>query len=156
MFEKMPVGVSLSILHRSFKRRMDEKLKDTELTGVQFGVLAQIHRFEMQGMQEINQKMLEKHIRVTHPTMTEIIKKLEKKGLISCETSILDRRQKRISTTEKAHQLHLKVDRVENEVFNLLCEGLSAEQRQQFIEITDIMLANVFKDYPKGDENCGD
>jgi len=153
MFSEIPVGLRFSILHRAFRQQMDEYLKEQDLTGAQFHILCQIKRFEESGVEEINQKMLERYSRVTHPTMTEIIKKLEKKGFIRCETSTIDRRHKNISATEKSGQLHLDINRIEKQVFDWLCEGLSDKQKEQFTSITDIMLENAFKDCRKGSGN---
>ena len=52
------------------------------LTAVQLRVLGELSRSESKGVEEINQKDLEKALAVTHPTMTEIIKRLEKKNAV--------------------------------------------------------------------------
>ena len=76
MEKEMPIGLRFSLLHRSFKKQLDEQLKEKELTGVQFGVLGQLGRLERSGQGEVYQKDLELATHVTHPTMTEIIKRL--------------------------------------------------------------------------------
>ena len=42
MEKEMPIGLRFSLLHRSFKKQLDELLREKELTGVQFGVLGQL------------------------------------------------------------------------------------------------------------------
>ena len=54
------------------------------LTAVQLRVLGEVSRSESKGVEEINQKDLEKALAVTHPTMTEIIKRLEKNNAVIC------------------------------------------------------------------------
>ena len=78
MEKELPIGLRFSLLHRSFKKQLDEQLKEKELTGVQFGVLGQLGRLERSGQGEVYQKDLELATHVTHPTMTEIVKRLEK------------------------------------------------------------------------------
>ena len=149
------MGLRFSLLHRAFRRKLDEHLREMDLTGVQFGVLGQLARLEELGEGEINQRALETASHVTHPTMTEIIKRLEQKGFIACKPSAADRRNKCISSTEKARALHREVDRVDEEVYSWLCEGLSPEQREELSELTGIMLENALKVYGKGcDRNC--
>ena len=151
----IPMGLRFSLLHRAFRRKLDERLKELDLTGVQFGVLGQLARLEEQGQGEINQRALETATHVTHPTMTEIIKRLEQKGFIVCRPSAADRRNKSIASTEKARCLHREVDRVDEAVFKWLCRGLSQEQVEQLTEITGLMLQNALKEYGKGcDSHC--
>ena len=155
MDNSIPMGLRFSLLHRAFRRKLDDHLRERELTGVQFGVLGELARLEHQGQGEINQRALETASHVTHPTMTEIIKRLEQKGFIVCTPSPSDRRNKCIASTEKARNLHREVDQADDEVFQWLCTGLSEEQMEQLVSITDVMLKNAFNLYEKGcDKHC--
>ena len=145
------MGLRFSLLHRAFRRKLDEHLREQELTGVQFGVLGELARLE-EGGGEINQRALETASHVTHPTMTEILKRLEQKGFIVCRPSAADRRNKCVSSTEKARSLHREIDRLDEAVFQWLCTGLSPEQVEQLTAITDVMLKNVLEAYRKGCE----
>ena len=71
-------GLRFSILDREFKKKLEERANRMGLTAVQLRVLGELSRAESMGACEINQKDLEKALAVTHPTMTEIIKRLEK------------------------------------------------------------------------------
>ena len=150
MEQTLPLGLRFSLLHRSFKKKMDALLREKDLTGVQFGVLGALMRMEHGGAEEINQKDLEQLTHVTHPTMTDIIRRLEKKELIRCEVSQRDRRYKRISSTEKFQCLRQQVMAVEDETTRWLCRGLSPEQLRQLTEITDVMLRNALESCGKG------
>ena len=143
MEKEMPIGLRFSLLHRSFKKQLDEQLKEKELTGVQFGVLGQLDRLERSGQGEVYQKDLELATHVTHPTMTEIIKRLEKQGFVVCRPGKKDRRYKCICSTEKSKQLGREMAEVDRQVFDRLCSGLSAEQKASLIAMTDIMLDNA-------------
>lgn len=155
MEQEMPVGLRFSLLHRSFRRRMDELLREKDLTGVQLGVLGALERLEREDAGEVNQKDLEQLTRVTHPTMTDLLRRLEKKELIRCEVSCRDRRYKCISSTEKAEALKQELGRVEEETFRWLCRGLSAGQIEELLRITDVMLQNVTESCGKGcDPGC--
>ena len=161
MKHDLPYGLRFSILGRTFKRQLDERLLEKELTGVQLGVLKELGRLEVSGVAEVNQRDLEKASHVTHPTMTEILKRLERKGFIRCCQSSHDRRHKCISSTEKTRQLRQELSDMDSAILAELSRGLSREQLETLWETLDVMLDNAFQTCKKGcDENdqktCGE
>ena len=152
MEERLPIGLRFSLLHRAFRRRMDALLSEKGLTGVQFGVLMALLRMEKEGAEEISQRALEERARVSHATMTEILKRLEKKGFVRSEQSLRDRRFKCIHATEKASLLRDEHVEAENEIFSGLCRGLSERQVADLLASMDLMLENAWKDKQKGGE----
>lgn len=142
MEHEMSLGIRFSILDRSFKRQLDVLLREKELTGVQFCVLRQLGRLEHSGCTAITQRDLEKASHVTHPTMTEIIKRLEKKGFIVSRVGETDRRCKLISSTDKAESLAVEMSSTEERVAAALTEGLSEEELRELLRLTDIMIKN--------------
>lgn len=156
MIRDIPIGVRFSMLNRAFKRKMDEMLSEKDLTGVQFGVLGSLVQLERQGRTEISQRDLEQISHVSHATMTDILRRLEKKEFIRSEQSSRDRRFKCISSTEKALGLEGEVAQVGQETFAWLARGLSEEQVEQLLSITDVMLHNAWADCGKGDNRTDD
>ena len=154
MQEQIPIGLRFSLLHRAFRRKMDALLSEKELTGVQFGVLGALIRLEQLGETEISQRALEEKTHVSHATMAEILKRLEKKGFLRSEQSARDRRCKRIRPTDKAYRLKDEMAEVESETFSWLCRGLSAQQIESLLSVTDLMLQNAWDDHRKGG-SCG-
>ena len=157
----LPYGMRFSILGRTFKRQLDERLLEKDLTGVQLGVLKELERLEASGVAEVNQRDLEKASHVTHPTMTEILKRLERKGFVCCCQSSHDRRHKCISSTEKSRQLRQELSCMDEAILEELSRGLSRQQLETLWEILDVMLDNAFNICKKGcDENdqktCGE
>lgn len=139
----VPRGLRFAILQKTMRRQMDEYVRETGLTGTQVGVLGELGRLEREGAGEVTQKALETAAHVTHPTMTELLKKLEKKGFVTCRTSEKDHRCKVVSATEKAHELHHAIGVFDNRVFTALCRGLSEREVAEFLRITDVMLENA-------------
>ena len=142
MTQELPVGLRFSILHRSFMKQLDALLQERGLTGVQFGVLGQLRRLEEQ-QAEVNQRDLEAATRVTHPTMTEIVKRLEKQGLVVCSPSARDRRYKSIRSTDKAVALRREMAAGDERVFRELCRGLDESEIASLLSVTDKMLSNA-------------
>lgn len=147
---ELPYGLRFSLLGRFFKKRLNEQLMEKDLTGVQLTVLKELERLENSGAAEVNQRDLENISHVTHPTMTEILKRLERKGFISCRRSSIDRRHKCVSTTGKARELHQQLNEMDEAVLRELSQGLTGEQVEQLWKITGVMLDNAFKYYKKG------
>ena len=153
MEDNLPVGLRFSLLHRAFRRKMDALLSEEELTGVQFGVLMALVHMESEGLEDVSQRALEERARVSHATMTEILKRLEKKGFLRMEQSLRDRRFKCIHAEEKAYLLKEELAELENETFSWLCRGLSEEQVETLQTCIDLMLRNAWEDKQKGGES---
>ena len=149
----MPLGLRFSLLHRSFRKKMDELLAEKELTGVQFGVLMALVRMEKESPEEISQRALEERTRVTHATMSEILRRLEKKGFLRCEQSVRDRRYKSIHAEDKAFLLKEELAEAENETFSWLCRGMSGRQVEDLLVSVDLMLQNAWEDKQRGGES---
>ena len=156
MEQNMPMGLRFSLLHRVFRKQLDARLQEKGLTGVQFGVLGQLRRLRRAGREEINQRDLEAATHVTHPTMTEIVKRLEKQGFVVCAPSERDRRFKSIRATEKAAALQQEMDELDESIFRELCEGLTPEELEALRSVTDKMLRNIFSQCQKerGQNGC--
>lgn len=159
MEHKMPMGLRFSLLHRAFMKQLNERLQEKGLTGVQFGVLGQLRRLRRAGQTEINQRDLEEATHVTHPTMTEIVKRLEKQGFVVCAPSERDRRFKSIRPTEKAVALQQEMDELDESIFRELCRGLSPEETEALTAGIDRLLENAYPCHHKnpkegGEGNC--
>ena len=153
MEKQLPIGLRFSLLHRAFRRRMDALLSEKELTGVQFGVLMALLRMEKEGQEDVSQRALEERARVSHATMTEILRRLEKKDFLRTEQSLRDRRFKCIHATEKASRLKDELAQVEDETFSWLCRGLSRQQIDSLLQSIDLMLQNAWEDKQQGGES---
>ena len=141
----VPRGLRFAILQKTIRRQMDEYVRGTGLTGTQVGVLGELGRLERESAGEVTQKALEAAAHVTHPTMTELLKKLESKGFITCRPSEVDRRCKAVVSTGKARALHQAIGEFDERVFTALCRGLSEGEIAEFLRITDVMLENAQK-----------
>lgn len=138
-------GLRFSILDREFKKKLESRANEMGLTSVQLRVLGELSRLESKGIEEINQKDLEKALLVTHPTMTEIIKRLEKKNAVVCTPSKMDKRYKKINCTDQFNNIHVELREMDWEIFNKICEGIPEENVQIFLEASEKMLENIDK-----------
>ena len=139
----MPFGLKISIIHRAFRKRLDERASDMGLTSVQLRVLGSISRLEAAGETEIHQNDLERLEHVTHPAMTKHIQQLERKGFVRCVPSEQDRRYKKIACTEKSAGMHRMILAHDREVFEELCKNLTRDQQELLLQLTDLLLKGI-------------
>lgn len=139
----MPPGLRFAILERAFKKRLGQWAGEKGLTTVQLWAICELCRLEKSGVEEVNQRDLERAERVSHPTMTEIIKRLEQKGFVHCAISETDRRYKKITATVKADAIHEELAAQDAAIFQELCRGLTQEQIDTLLQLTDLMLHNA-------------
>jgi DNA-binding MarR family transcriptional regulator len=139
----MPFGLKIAIINRTFRKKLDEKAASLGLTAVQLRVLGSISRLEAAGETEIHQNDLERIEQVTHPAMTKLLQRLESKELIRCVPSSQDRRYKKITCTEQSTDIYKIILEQDAEVFTELCKNLTEDQKQQFIQLADIILKSI-------------
>ena len=135
----IPIGAKFGVIHRAFRRELDASLRATELTGAQFSVLCALDRLE-RDRGEVSQRDLEEYCRSAHPTMTEILKKLERKGFIEARPSETDRRRKRIRRTDKARELDREAFRVDEKTFERFTADLDEAQKAALGSMLDRLI----------------
>ena len=143
MDREIPIGLQFAIVNRAFRRQVDEMLAEKGLTGVQFAVLGQLNKLENEGLDEINQRDLENAARVSHSTMTEIVKRLEKKGFVRCCPGEKDGRCKRIEATPLARELGSELSKLDEKVFASLCAGMEDAEKTALRDAVKLMLSNA-------------
>ena len=139
----MPFGLKIAIINRTFRKKLDEKAAALGLTSVQLRVLGSISRLEAAGQTEIHQNDLERIEHVTHPAMTKLLQRLESKGFVRCVPSSQDRRYKKISCTEQSAEIYKMILAQDQEVFTELCRPLTEAQKQEFVQLADIILKQI-------------
>ena len=139
---KMPVGMQFSVIHRSFRRQMDVLLAEHDITGPQLGILGRLAYLETQSG-EVNLRDVENAAHMSHATVTDIIKRLEAKDFIDVTPSASDRRSKCLRTTGKARALYESIHTLDSQVFDCLCQGMDAPQREVLEDAMSIMLKNA-------------
>ena len=142
----MPFGLKIAIINRAFRKRLDEKAAAMGLTAVQLRVLGSISRLEASGRAEIHQNDLEQIERVSHPAMPKLLQRLESKGFVTCETSAMDRRYKKVACTEKSAGIHNLILAQDAEVFDELCRDLTDAQRVSLLQMADLILKHIESD----------
>lgn len=94
------VGLLVKFLNNAITNEVNRNLMKFNLTAAQHEVL--VYVFKNENKRDIFQKDVEKHLKLTNPTVTGIIKRLEEKNMIVRCANAGDARFKCLHVTEEA------------------------------------------------------
>ena len=103
---KEHVGLLIKFINGRVVTKINKNLADFNLTGVQHEILCFIDRNEHE--RDVFQKDIEKCLKLTNPTVTGIVKRLEEKEMIARCPSSTDARCKCLHVTEKGRDVICK------------------------------------------------
>lgn len=116
----------LGRISRSWRARLDERLRDSGLTQARWQALLQLSR----GGDGVTQRELAARVGVEGPTMARLLDGLEQRGLIERRAVDSDRRAYHIHLTPAAQPLLAHINRIAAELRRELLAGIPAQQLQ--------------------------
>jgi DNA-binding MarR family transcriptional regulator len=131
-------GHRLRLLHWGTEQFMSEALAKMDLTASQGHIMGFLCRQSSPPCA----RDIEEFFQLSHPTVSGILTRLEKKGFIEFRPDDHDRRCKRIHVLPKGAECHQRImDAIrENEI--RMMEGFTDEERQQFSAFLDRAIQN--------------
>lgn len=146
-------GRLVRILHWCTDQVMTAELEKMDLTAAQghiMGFLA--HRKEPPCSRDI-----ETDFRLSHPTVSGLLSRLEQKGFISQQTDPSDRRVKRISILPKGKECHHRMHQVILNNEERMVQDFTPEEKALFTQFLNRAIANMggspCQKNPKEDSN---
>lgn len=143
--DKKHIGYAVNSLSRRISRVMDSipAIKENKnLTGIQIWVLNFLFR---SAGKDVYQRDVEREFNIRRSTATELLKTMERGGLIRRESVAFDARLKRIVLTDYAEeirrQLQAQIERTEAE----LTEGFSEKELDDFFSYVARFKLNLKK-----------
>lgn len=128
------------LLDQAGKQRVDQQFQEMELTAMQSYVLRYLD--ERKG-EIVYPKDIEQRFRLTHPTVSGLLARLEAKGFIVCTPDPDDRRCKRIAATEKAEQCHIRIHDTFRALEQQTLQGFSPDEIQTLLRLLDRAIENL-------------
>lgn len=95
------------------------------------------------GDREICQRDIEKEFCITRSTASRVLVLMEQKDLIERVSVKGDARLKRLVLTERSHHLNELMRANFEETEEILTEGLTAEELEEFFRLTEKMKGNI-------------
>lgn len=118
----------------------DEKLSKYEVTNYQARILEYISTYENEGVSQVD---LEKVTNRKGPSITNMVKALEKNGFIIRKVSPNDERKKLIYTLPKAKALIDEFNNLFREIEESITLGMSEKQKDELAKLLKIILKNL-------------
>ena len=136
---KLHYGHMIRILHWCTDQRMSNALEAMDLTAAQGHIMGYlIHRKEPACPKDV-----EEVFHLTHPTVSGLLSRLEKKAFIEFRPDESDRRCKRIHVLPKGREYHETMNRTILENEEQLVRGFSQEEKAQFAALLSRAIENM-------------
>ena len=132
-------GSYVSKLSNKLRRKLDMLSSRGEFSGSQGRAL----HFLLAQKEDVFQKDVEEEFSIRPSTATELLKQMEKSGLIVREAAAHDNRLKKIVLTEKALQYKKQVIVDLTALDETLVKGISQKDLQTFIKVVEKMMDNL-------------
>ena len=132
-------GHLIRILHWSTDQSMTNALEAMDLTAAQGHIMGYLsHRPDPPCPREI-----EEAFHLSHPTVSGLLSRLEKKSFIEFRPDPADRRCKRIYILPKGHDCHETMHRIIQENEAKVVAGFSEEEKELFAQLLTRSIANM-------------
>ena len=132
-------GHRLKMLHCCTDQAMTNALAEMELTCAQGHILVYLsHRQDAPCPKDI-----EEVFHLSHPTVSGLLSRLEKKEFIAIKPDENDKRCKRIHLLSKGEACHQRMHEVIQETETRLIQGFTAEEAETFARLLDRATQNM-------------
>ena len=132
-------GHQLRILHWQFDQTVSGALAQMDLTAAQGHIMGFLsHRKDPPCSKDI-----EEAFQLSHPTVSGLLSRLEKKGFIELRPDPADRRCKRIYILPKGHDYLETIHRIIKENEEKMVAGFSEDEKVQFAALLQRAISNM-------------
>lgn len=135
----MHYGHQARILHWCTDQAITKALEEMDLTSAQGHVMGFLSHCKTPPCP----RDIEEAFHLSHPTVSGLLSRLEKKGFVELQTDARDRRCKRIFVLPKGKECHEKMHQTIISIESQLVSGFSPEEQQLFETFLDRAIANM-------------
>ncbi len=129
---QMDCGLLIKNIDRCLAKRANDTLIEDDITFSQLRFISYIYEKESQ---TASLKEMEKFYNVAQPTVAGIIKRLEKKGLITLSPDPNDRRAKNATLTDKGRHILERQDRLRQSSQEYLLRSLNDYEQHALMDM---------------------
>ncbi len=138
--EERDIGFLFKQINMQIKKGIDKNLMEYDLTTSQSRVLFFIY---FRGEDKTSMKDIEEHMKVTHPTVIGIVKRLEEKGYVVTASDSEDRRVKLTTITEKTTKMIKKLDQGKRKMDEKLLKGFTERETKELRRMLSMIEDNL-------------
>ena len=132
-------GHMIQVLHRCICHAVTEKMMQMDLTSAQGWIMGYLARHETAPCA----KDIEKKFRLSHPTVSGLLSRLEKKDFIEFRPDEQDRRCKRIYILPKGRAFNKQIEHAILDNERQIVDGFSEEEKTQFTDFLTRAAVNL-------------
>ena len=121
--------------HGMFRQLMEEYFQRQGLSGAQWGVLRTLRRAEDEGVRGLSPGELSRRMIVKAPSVTGVIDRLERQGLVERIASRKDLRSKEIHLTKEGRALLERALKKHPAQMEKILGGLTVAQRAELLKL---------------------
>lgn len=136
------IGFYIKVIENQLRTTFNSTLKAYDLTKPQFDMLIFLARYQDQGV-PVSQRDLETLFHISNPTVSNMLRRMENKGLIVRTTCEHDRRIRYVRPTDKALSLICEVSSKLKEQRRHVFDGMSKEEIESCTNFLKHLLFNL-------------
>ena len=142
-----PIGYRIKTLSNLMKRNMDKHFgpQHDRATMMQTWIIGFVQLRDSEG-KDTFQKDIEEEFSINRSTTSEMLTLMSKRKLIKRVPVDYDGRLKKIVLTQKSLEIHEWINQTMIQLHEKLTNGLSSEEIEIFMDITDKMIRNLSTD----------
>jgi DNA-binding MarR family transcriptional regulator len=144
---KIPLGLLVSMIHRTRMMYLNDKMKNLDITAGQFPFIVVLSHEE-----GITQDELAAHFHIDKGTVARALRKLEDKKYLFRKVDALNRRRYLIYLTEKGRKAVPKIISIDKEWEDSTCFKFSEEEYQNLFDILKVLAGNSLENVDKNRE----
>ena len=133
------IGFAIKAACHDIKRFMDNITQDSEVTGMQRGILY----FIGSSTQDVFQRDIEKKFNIRRSSVSGTLQLLEQNGFITREPVDYDARLKKLSLTDKAVAFRSRMVQEIESIEKVMAQGLSQEELELFFSVLEKISDNI-------------
>lgn len=136
---KKTFGGRIRLLHWCTSQAMNESLAQIGLTSAQGHIMGRL----MHSKEHLRARDIEREFCLSHPTVSGILSRLEKKGFIELRPDPADKRCKRIYVLDKASECSSLMSETIEKNESRLVDGFTPEEAAQFAAYLERAIGNM-------------
>lgn len=137
---QMDCGLLIKNIDHSLARKANESLSEDDITFSQLRFMAYINETPMK---KASMKEMERFYNVTQPTVAGIIKRLERKGLVTMCVDPNDRRAKCVYLTDAGYEILERQEKFRQGIQNILLSPLTPQEQETFMDMLERVWDNI-------------
>ena len=135
------IGPRLAVCGKLCKQRLDQKLRQYDVTQAQAHMILSLLRSEEAG--EMNQREMGRQFQIKASTVNGIVERLEEKGFLTRAAGQRDNRCRCLTVTEKGRRLEAELHQGIQETEEMMLRGFTGEEADQLRCLLDRMIENL-------------